>query len=358
MHIILFIVINFFSYNFEAESKKNLENNLNIINNFEINDSSNILSLLNDLEGTSIIIKVKNKDNKNIGVFKTNSGNNLAQGEYAMFKLAYLINFNIYPASKLTSLNITSLKKVKTLLENIKFDKFYGNKHINHMKAKENNRLTMIKYIENLIQENKNLDGVFKAWVNNLQFYLGLGTLDNFKKHRIYKYLKHNSKLLPEEPFIIEQCTKLLKPIGCTYGNTNFKQLAYDMSSILVLDSILGNRDRFPGGNLHFYAIDDLLDTKENNTRTYLNSRLFSLDNGAVLKNSAYSNTKLLEQLSISKFVKHHIDSLKELRKNENLKELLKLDDTYFNILINNYDNTLNYIKILQQKYGNKIWFN
>jgi len=358
MFFLIFFLINIFSIDIEAESKRKLEQEIKLIDSFDINDKDNIYSLLNDLEGTSIIVKIKDKNKKNIGVFKTDSGNNIAQGEFAMFKLSYLINFNIYPASKLLTLNIASLKKVKALLEEVKFEKFYGKKHIPHMKAKEKNRKTMINNIDNLIKENKPLNGVFKAWVNNLQFYLALGTINNFKKHKIFKYMNIDSKILPNDPFIIEQCTKLLKPLGCTYGNTFLNQLAKDMSTILVIDSIFNNRDRFPGGNLHFYSIDDKITVKDEKTRTYLNARLFSLDNGAVLKDTKYSNTKILEDLNISKFVQAHINALLKLRNNKDLQNILQLDNQHFEILINNYDNTLKYIKNLEQIHNNKVWFN
>lgn len=351
------LFLNFiFANNIEQTSTKEIEKQIQILSSFDINNPDNKLSLMKDLQGTSIILKVKDKDGNKIGVFKPDSGSTLAQGEYAIYKLGNEIGFNIYPASKLCSLNINSLKKVKALLENTQFKKFYGKKHIPHMKAKEKNRKIMISNIDSLIKTNTPLKGVLKVWISDLQFYMGLGTIKGYKNHKINKYMSAGSINPPHEKYIIKQCTKLLDPLGCTYGNSYIDELAHDMSTMLVIDSILGNRDRFPGGNVHFSSLGEV--NKKGDNSYYKIARLMALDNGAVLQKTKYPNTKFMSDLKLSKFNKIHIEKLISLRQKKDLQKLLELDDQHYKILTSNFDNTISYIMNLKKFYGEKIWFN
>ncbi|MBN1113753.1 MAG: hypothetical protein JXA66_00290 [Oligoflexia bacterium] len=326
--------------------------------NIDINSDKINISLMGDLEGTSIILKIKDDKGKKIGVFKPSSGSTNHRGEYAMTVLGHTIGFDIFPDAIITSLKPETINKVINLLENVKFTGFYGAKHVLHMKRKEQNRKSMIQDLKKLVEAGQPLEGVLKLWVYNIQFYVPLGSMRGFSSHQLKKYLNAKNSMPEHKPFIIKQCTKLFKPYGCYYGHSFEDEIARDMSSLLLLDAILANRDRFAGGNIHFRSVDGKVIEKENKF-IYPAVRLLALDNGAVLFPNDYYAFKLLKKFNISRFVKKHVTELKKFFKQDNGKiaDKLKLTGKEAGITVTNAKLVFNYIDGLEKKYGGNIWF-
>ncbi|MEI6079739.1 MAG: hypothetical protein WCQ53_03770 [bacterium] len=309
------------------------------IKDLDLNSNDVKLSLMGEMEGRSIILKIKDTQDNKLGVFKPTSGSTLHRGEYAMSKLGEMVGLDLYPKAELKSLTPKTQKKVMALLEWVRFDKYSS--------RKEQNRQIMMEELKKNIDDDVALEGTFKPWYTNFQFYLPLGTVEGLKKHVVYKYMKASSVQPPHKRFLLKQCTQLLEPKGCTSGYTHIDDLAHDMSSIMLLDAVMGNNDRFPGGNVHFRII------------TGKDARLFSLDNGAVLKPKDKTALNILKDLGITRFVKQYVDRLYEIR-NMDKKELRKdlgLSPEEFEIFLGNLTDTLQYLDEIKAKYGDKIWF-
>ncbi len=226
------------------------------------------------------------------------------------------------------------------------------------MSKKEENRKVIIEEIKRNVETEKNIDGVLKPWVDNLMFYKPLGSKKGFKLSRIYQYLKAPGPQPPHSAFILSQCTEIFEPKGCVDGWTYKDQVAQDISSILVLDAVLGNSDRFAGGNLHFTSVDGDIEVKKG-LRIFKNARLFSLDNGAVLRPNDRTGLDTLKELGVTRFVKTHIEKLQTLKETDDakLRKDLGIGPEEFEIFKTNLALTLVYIDELKTKYKEKVWF-
>ena len=291
----------------------------------DINSSDVTLSLMGNLEGRSIIVKVKDLQGNKLGVFKPTSGSTLYRGEYASYMLGVITGVKeLYPETSIECMDVAAQKKVRKLVADAQFSTI----------VKEENRLTILQEITRNIEKKETLCGAYKPWINNMQFYYEMGTLDNLKKHSVFKYMKAKGPMPPHKKFLIKQCTQLVEPKGCLEGNGYIDQMANDMSTIMLLDAVMDNRDRFPGGNLHFIV-------------TNKQARLFSLDNGAVLKPEDKTGLDILKKSGVSRFNKKVVQKLKEL-KNTSKQEVidkLKLSPEEYEIFKSNLDATLEYVE-------------
>lgn len=316
---------------------------------FDINDPELSLSLMGNLEGRSMIIKVKDKDGNKLGVFKPNSGSTLYRGEYASYKLAVLTGIaELYPPTTTECMTPVTQKKIRDLLAKNNFSTI----------VKEENRLTLLEEVTRNIQKKEPLCGAFKNWINNMQFYYEMGTLQNLKKHQVFKYMLATGPKAPHKKITIKQCTELIEPKGCIVGFGYIDEVAKDMSSIMLLDAVMGNRDRFPGGNLHFRSTEEKITSKGTNTM-FGHSRLFSLDNGAVLAPQNTAGLDTLKRSMVSRFSKKVLLKLRELRSStkENIINELKITPEEYEIFKNNLDLTLKYINVLEKKYKKNLYF-
>ncbi|MEI6092376.1 MAG: hypothetical protein WCQ47_01685 [bacterium] len=325
----------------------------NIFADSDLLNSDNVsLSLMGSLEGRSIILKVKDKDGKNIGVFKPSSGSTLCHGEYASYKLAQMVGLDIYPKTSLEYLNIKTQKKVVSLLKKTNF------KDVSE--RKEENRKIILEELNRNIQTNTKLEGAFKPWYINFQFYKGLGTKIGVSSHKIYKYLHADQPQLQKNKVLkLEQCTQMLEPKGCTIGYVFADDLAKDFSSMLLIDAVMGNNDRFPGGNVHFKAVPGSEVIQKPGKLFFKSARLFSLDNGAVLKPADKTALNILKEFKVSRFVKTYVEKLYEIDKMDNatLRKELSLSPEEFEIFKQNLKDLLQYIDALKKQYKQKIWF-
>lgn len=95
------------------------------------------------------------------------------------------------------------------------------------------------------------------------------------------------------------------------HGN-EYKQAASDFSNMMLIDAIMANNDRFPGGNIHFRPIDGLW-TEEGSEIVFQQSRLFSLDNESAFRQRI--NYAMIDfKKYVSRFDPTLITKLKELK--------------------------------------------
>lgn len=303
----------------------------------DINSKDVTLSLMGDMEGRSIIVKVKDLEGNKLGVFKPTSGSTLYRGEYASSILGAITDVKeLYPETTIECMDVDTQKKVRKLVADAQFSTV----------VKEENRLTILQEITRNIQKKEPLCGAFKPWINNMQFYYDMGTLDNLKKHSVFKYMLATGPQPKHKKFLIKQCTQLVEPKGCLQGNGYIDQMAKDMSTMMLIDAVMCNRDRFPGGNVHFIA--------NNGT-----ARLFSLDNGAVLKPEDTTGLDTLKKSGVSRFLKKSIIKLRELNMatKQDVMNKLKITPEEYEIFKSNLDKTLFYISELESKYKNKLYY-
>lgn len=324
---------------------------LNILADTDLLNSGQVsLSLMGDLEGRSMILKIKDKDGNKIGVFKPSSGSTLCRGEYATSKLAQMIGLDLYPQTSLEYLDTKTQKKLISLLEKTNFK--------NISERKEENRQILIEELKRNIQTNTKLEGVYKPWYTNFQFYKPLGTKIGLSSHKIYKYLHADQPQPKHKKFVMEQCTQMLEPKGCTIGYTYLDDLSKDFSSMLLIDAVMGNNDRFPGGNVHFRAVSDEVIQRPGKL-ILKKAQLFSLDNGAVLKPTDKTALNILKEFKISRFVKAHVEKLYEINNMDNsiLRKELSLSPEEFEIFKQNLKDLIQYLEETKKLYKQKIWF-
>jgi len=305
--------------------------------NADINSDTVELSLMGNLEGRSIIVKVSDLKGNKLGVFKPTSGSTLYRGEYASYMLGVITGTKeLYPETTIECMNVDTQKKIRKLIADAQFSTI----------VKEENRLTILQEITRNIEKKEPLCGAYKPWINNMQFYYDMGTLENLKKHPIFKYMLATGPQPKHKKFLIKQCTQLVEPKGCLQGNGYVDEMAKDMNTILLIDAVMDNRDRFPGGNLHFIVING-------------HARLFSLDNGAVLKPLDMTGFDTLKKLGVSRFKKNVIKKLRELNNTskQEIIDLLKITPEEYEIFKTNLEKTLEYIEILEAKYKKNLYF-
>lgn len=106
-------------------------------------------------------------------------------------------------------------------------------------------------------------------------------------------------------------------------GTTTLNQVARDFSNMMLMDAILGNDDRFPGGNLQFKSTNGKYRVSEDRrTVVFEEARLFSLDNESVMRGGhSYGMADLKKY--VTRFDREFIDNLVNLK-----TELERLDLT------------------------------
>ena len=97
-------------------------------------------------------------------------------------------------------------------------------------------------------------------------------------------------------------------------GESNLLAAARDFSNMMVVDTLIGNEDRFPGGNMFFRSVDTS-HRVVNDSVIFDNVRLFSLDNEAAFKGATPATTHAARDLAdhVSRFDAEMIGKLRAL---------------------------------------------
>jgi hypothetical protein len=97
-------------------------------------------------------------------------------------------------------------------------------------------------------------------------------------------------------------------------GNTTLPAAARDFSSMMVVDTLIGNEDRFPGGNTFFRSVTTT-HHEDGNTVNFDQARLYSLDNEAAFKGRGPASTFSAKDLKdrVFRFERQLIDKLRTL---------------------------------------------
>ncbi len=97
-------------------------------------------------------------------------------------------------------------------------------------------------------------------------------------------------------------------------GATSLLEAARDFSSMMVVDTLIGNEDRFPGGNTFFRSVTTSYQT-EGDRVVFDDVRLFSLDNEAAFKGRTPDATHSAKDLKahVSRFDAHLLAGIERL---------------------------------------------
>ncbi len=97
-------------------------------------------------------------------------------------------------------------------------------------------------------------------------------------------------------------------------GDTSLLQTTRDFSTMMVIDTLIGNEDRFPGGNTFFRSVTTSF-VEDGGDVVFENARLFSLDNEAAFKSATPASTHAARDLQeyVSRFDADMMAKLKRL---------------------------------------------
>lgn len=266
-------------------------------------DSSLTFKASKGYEGTSVWVKVKDAEGRNVAIFKPTNGNTYARGEVFTFQMAKLLGLEkLYPVTTLHTLDKDGCQKFIGALDKVQYKGM-----------KERNRVRLIEMCKK-----GSLEGAVKEWVVDFQFFQAIGTSDKLKRHEVFRYLSRRASQPPANKVVKARTeTKYYKPDKCkrgTYkGTLDLRQLSRDVSDLLVMDVLNANEDRFPGANVDFKSLGKSVETREC-VFDFGPSRLFSLDNGATFKGT-YSNgyVDFTKRLKPTRFVRRTYRRLKAI---------------------------------------------
>ena len=255
-------------------------------------------------EGTSVWVKIKDGNGNNVAVFKPTNGNTYHRGEVFTYQMAKLMGTEqLYPVTFLHTLDKSGCKKFTDALGKVKYKGM-----------KEKNRKALI----GKCKKRGKLEGAVKEWVRDFQFFQAIGKAPKLKKHSLYKHLQaRGAHPAAGKEMKVKTVTRLYKPDHCkkaTYkGVMNVKQLAGDMSDLMIMDVLNANEDRFPGANIEFKSINGGKEVKKC-IFDLGKSRVFSLDNGATFKGTrSNALADFTKRLKVSRFRRSTYETLDNL---------------------------------------------
>lgn len=350
----------------QARLESNLADELRL-EAFDINGAGKP-SLLGDLEGTTMMLRIDDPAGKPIGVFKPSSGSTYHRAELAAYRLAKRLRLPVYPATVHKTLDRGGVEAFRRLLEAREFPVGVDDPPTGHFRQKERNRLAMLDRLRSADR----LDGVLKAWISPLIFYYELGTIETIRRHPLYEHLRWGGTAPSEDWLDLVQCTKHFEPKGCFEAKLSRRDLAEQFTGILLIDALLGNRDRFAGGNLHLRSRTGRLMELGEDRYALPYPELLSLDNGAsLLADSAFALRVLAEDLKIARFSRAHREALESLAEElradpEGVREALGLEPSYsrgdesyepMKIIASNLSAVLTYFRRLDVEIGSEAFF-
>lgn len=236
--------------------------------------------LLGDQEGASIIFRVRDAvSKKKLAVIKLNSRHSQASAEVFAWRMACYLGFPeiVVPATPVT-LQGGSLLKLRRLFLNLTYSD----------PAKEKKRLEIVENLNKASAGSLVFSGVVKPWLTSFMFTEELGKLEVLAQSPVSTWLKRDAFPPGSGNYTLQQRTRLYKPQGIHLGTISKKQLAFDMSNIMVLDALMGQSDRFAGANLHFWCKGgkrvELPPENKRKVWDLGHVRLLALDNGLAFR--------------------------------------------------------------------------
>jgi hypothetical protein len=247
--------------------------------------------LLSDFEGTSIILRVRDAASREkLAVIKTTTSNTRVEAEVYAHRLSVFLGFEeLVPDVHYVTLDLPTIDKVRELLRGVRYSD----------ERKEARRDRVLRQLWSAREGGTPFRGAMKPWLSAFIFHNGLGQRESLAESDVMRYLRARGPQPTDESVRLRQYTRLYEPLGTHQGEIALWQLAEDLSNIMVLDSLTGQNDRFPGANLHFIATSGQeTEIGERRGRPIYDMgtvRLLALDNGAALHDRIGSGIRDLQ---------------------------------------------------------------
>lgn len=319
--------------------------------------------LLKQHEGTSILFAVRDRaTGRDVAVVKTNSLSTNVSAEIYAWRLAVVLGCPgvVAPASPVT-LSGRSLAKLRELLAGAS----YGGTR------KEDARREVLAELDRALAAGRGLPGAIKPWLGCFVQSRRLGTRELLAETDAASWLRAGGPPPGDGTVALSQVSELQEPRGVHLGRIAARRLAADLADVLLLDALMGQDDRFAGGNLHFWCDGGERRRQDVGSAPPLwdlgEVRLLALDNGAALRPGA--NTALRDLrgeihpgVRAERFDRRVVDRLRELRRQTagadaaRVWEILGLAGKRAEVASRRLDEVLAHLDGLTAAYGAEVW--
>ncbi len=255
---------------------------------FDVEGDGTTFDLLSDFEGTSIIIRVREAGTRvKLAVIKTTTSNTRVEAELFAHRISTFLGFGeLVPDVHPIALAGGGLIKLADLLDDVRYSD----------ENKERRRRNVVRAARAASENGDVFMGAMKPWLTAFIFHSGLGHRESLGESDVMYYLRAGRRQPTDEVIRLRQYTRLYEPLGTHQGTITMWQLAEDLSNLMLLDALVGQNDRFPGGNLHFISVaGEEVEVGERRGRPIFEMgevRLLALDNGAALHDSIGSGIR------------------------------------------------------------------
>jgi len=319
--------------------------------------------LLKQHEGTSILFAVRDRaTGRDVAVVKTNSLSTSVSAEIYAWRLAVVLGCPgvVAPASPVT-LSGRSLAKLRELLAGASFG---GSR-------KEDARREVLAELDLALAEGRGLPGAIKPWLDCFVQNRRLGTRELLAETDAAAWLRAGGPRPGDGTVALSQVSDLQEPRGVHLGRIAARRLAADLADVMLLDALMGQDDRFAGGNLHFWRDGGVRRRVGDGVARPLwdlgEVRLLALDNGAALRPGANTGLRDLRGeihpgVRAERFDRRAVDRLRELRRQTAVAdparvwEILGLAGKRAELASRRLDEVLAHLEGLEAAYGDALW--
>ncbi|MBK6898886.1 MAG: hypothetical protein IPH09_06335 [bacterium] len=319
--------------------------------------------LLKQYEGTSIVFAVRDRaSGRDAAVVKTNSLSTNVSAEIYAWRLAVVLGCHgvVAPVSPVT-LSGRSLAKLRDLLAGVS----YGTSR------KEDARREGLDELDRFVAARRGQPGAIKPWLDCFILNRRLGTRELLAATDAAAWLRADGPLPGDGIVAVSQVSALQEPKGIHLGRLPARRLAADLADIMLLDALMGQDDRFAGGNLHVW--------RDGGERRRVGGapdmplwdlgevRLLALDNGAALRpgpNTGLQDLRggLHPGVRVERFDRRVVGRLRELRRqtagadSARVWERLGLTGKRAELAARRLDEVLAHLDGLEAAVGEQIW--
>lgn len=342
------------------------------VHDIDMASEATFTDLLSEFEGTSIIWRVRDAETRtSLAAVKTNTSNNRLEAEVYAWRISEFLGFDelVTPTIYWTP-SVPSMRKVRDMLARVTY----------RDADKEARRQRVIRALDTAMAGGTPFEAVVKPWLTGFIPSVTMGRRENMAEHRVMQFLRVGGPQPGTENIRLTTISRLNTPHGTHRADFEEWRLATDLSNLLLMDAIMGQNDRFAGGNLHMrseaWHREEVGTARNLPIFAYGPSRLLALDNGAALRGTHGSGLNDLQGRNLAgtrveRFDRDVVERLRGLARRttgrycdtepfaderEAAWLYLGLDGAWADRAENFMLQTLDYIDQLEARHGDRIW--